>query len=222
MSEARATIDALSKDFDRTLIRTKPGSKPDAKYFKPATKYVSHGSVTKRLNDAAPGWSSRVVETHSFMNANGVLVCAGVTLELTIPGVGSRQEVGTANQPRNFGDDLKNAMSDALKRCAMRFGVAIDLWESMDEADEDAAPAPRPAPRQTPQDEPNAASVTPVQERTIAEAWDMASEAQPYPAVVNHLRQLQADASPDQWTAIKRALAAIKAKHYAQPEEVAR
>lgn len=136
-NDARTTITKLSEEFDRAVIRMKPGS---AK--RPAMPYVSHGSVTKRLNNVCPGWSSRVVETHSYLNGNGVLVCAAVLLELTIPGVGSRQEYGTANQPRNFGDDAKNAASDALKRCAMRFGVAIDLWESADEADEDAAGDP--------------------------------------------------------------------------------
>jgi hypothetical protein len=142
MDEARATIDALSKEFDRSVIQIKPGS---AK--KPATRYVSHGSVTKRLNAVCPGWSSRVVETYTSVNPAGQLACAGVLLELTVPGVGSRQEFGTANQPRSFGDDAKNAASDALKRAAMRFGVALDLWEDMDEADEDAHPAPpRPAP----------------------------------------------------------------------------
>lgn len=165
MSEAKATIDKLSEDFDRSIIRMKPGSNK-----RPAMPYVSHGSVTKRLNAVAPGWSSRVVEVHSYVKpASGLLECAAVTLELTIPGVGSRQEVGTANQPRNFGDDLKNAMSDALKRCAMRFGVAIDLWESADEADEDAYPAqdtPRAAqtqqrPAQRPRQAPDAGDPPP-------------------------------------------------------------
>ena len=85
-----------------------------------------------------PGWSSRVVEMHTYMSPSGVLCCAGVTLEVTVPGAGSHQEFGKAATPRNFGDDAKNAMSDALKRCAMRFGVALDLWESGDEYDEDA------------------------------------------------------------------------------------
>jgi hypothetical protein len=102
--------------------------------------------VTKRLNAVCPGWSSRVVETYTSVNPAGLLVCAGVLLELTIPGVGSRQEFGTANQPRNFGDDAKNAASDALKRAAMRFGVALDLWEDMDEADEDAHAQPAAPP----------------------------------------------------------------------------
>ena len=155
MSEVKATIDALSAPFDPKVIRRKPGSDK-----RPALPYVSHGLVTKRLNEVCPGWSTRVVEMHTFMDGNGRLQCAGVTLELTVPGVGSRVEFGTAERPQGFGKDAKNAMSDALKRCAMRFGVAIDLWESADEDDEDAQPviapverrpAPaRPAPRQEP------------------------------------------------------------------------
>lgn len=135
MSDKTATelIKALGVEFPQHVIRMKPGSNK-----RPAMPYVSHGSVTKRLNDVCPDWSSRVVETHTYLNGNGMLVCVGVTLELTIPGLGSRQEFGTAAQPRDFGTDAKNAMSDALKRCAMRFGVALDLWESADEDDEDA------------------------------------------------------------------------------------
>lgn len=134
--DARGIVEALSKPFDPRVIQSKPGGNR-----RPDVRYVSHGSVTKRLNQVCPGWTSRVVEIHAYYEAqSGKKVCAGVQLELTIPGVGSRQEFGTANQPRSFGDDVKNAMSDALKRCAMRFGVALDLWEEMDEGDEDAAP----------------------------------------------------------------------------------
>lgn len=103
-----------------------------------------------------------------------------------------------------------------------------DLHPFTDAADTDGF-----IPRQTAQDAPSTAiapvpaydardALTEAQERTIAEAWDMGNAQTPYPTVVNHLRQLQADATPDQWTAIKRALAAIKAKQYPQPEEVAR
>lgn len=156
MSEVKATIDALSAPFDPKVIRRKPGSDK-----RPALPYVSHGLVTKRLNEVCPGWSTRVVEMHTFMDGKGNLQCAGVTLELTVPGVGSRVEFGTAERSQGFGKDAKNAMSDALKRCAMRFGVALDLWESAEENDDDAQgeqpaaverrPAPaRPAPRQEP------------------------------------------------------------------------
>ena len=137
---AKAIIDGLTEPFDRAVIKKKPGSKPGATKFKPASDYVSHGLVTKRLNAVCPGWSSRVVEWHTFIDGRGELVCAGVTLEITIPGAGSHQEFGKSANRLGFGDDAKNALSDALKRCAMRFGVAIDLWESAEEDDEDAMP----------------------------------------------------------------------------------
>lgn len=138
-TDAKSIVAALSEEFPRHVIRMKPGSNK-----RPAMPYVSHGSCTKRLNEVCPGWSSRVVETFTYMNGNGVLCCAGVLLEMTVPFVGSRQEFGTANQPRDFGTDAKNSASDALKRCAMRFGVALDLWESAEEHDEDADDAPQP------------------------------------------------------------------------------
>ncbi len=72
-------------------------------------------------------------------------------------------------------------------------------------------------PRQTSQDAPD--PLTDAQERVIAQAYDLAQAGDQYPAVIALLKTLQADATPDQWTAIKRALAAIKAKHYQKVEE---
>jgi hypothetical protein len=38
-------------------------------------------------------------------------------------------EVGDVERPGdNNGSNLKNASSDALKRCAMRLGVGLHLW----------------------------------------------------------------------------------------------
>lgn len=143
------TIRALSEPFPANVIRHKPGGGQRG-----SLAYVSHGLVTKRLNDVAPGWSTRLLET--VLNGTGDV--QAVVLELTINGV-SRVEAGAPSAFRDPHNDLKNAFSDALKRCAMRFGVALDLWESMDEGDEDAAhsaappanaPQPRPAAPGTP------------------------------------------------------------------------
>jgi hypothetical protein len=224
---AAPTIAALSKEFDPSVIQMKPGSNR-----KPATRYVSHGSVTKRLNAVCPGWSSRVVETHTYLNTAGVLVCAAVTLELTIPGVGSRVEVGTANQPRGFGDDLKNAMSDALKRCAMRFGVALDLWEDMDEGDEDAehAAAQPPAPRAAPaftrprQDAPATGPQAPPAPRPYTEAefggvldaaWGLAEDGKPLAEIKDYLNKLRHRMSKAQHEDARAALVRIEAQYYA-------
>jgi hypothetical protein len=65
------------------------------------------------------------------------LHCLGGVMRLTIGGV-TREEAGGPARLTTLADDLKNTYSDCLKRCAMRFGVALDLWESAEENDEDA------------------------------------------------------------------------------------
>ncbi len=109
--------------------------------------------------------------------------------------------MGVQKVSERGGEDLvKGAITDAMKKAATLFGVALELYGPDYGA------------------EPDAPTMTPIQERTIAEAWDMGDAQTPYHAVVNHLRPLQADATPEEWNAIKRALAAIKAKHYANME----
>jgi hypothetical protein len=157
MTEIEDRIKRLSEPFDQAMIQYKPkGGRQMA--------FVSHGLVNKRLNKEAPGWSSRIIASGVDVTQNpkgGLLYTADVTLELTVAGV-TRAEVGTNNQPvADRGQALKSAASDALKRAAMRFGVALDLWESLDEQDEDAhyaatpragtTPGREPAPRSTPQ-----------------------------------------------------------------------
>jgi hypothetical protein len=157
MTEIEDRVKRLSEPFDQAVIQYKPKGGRQ-------TPFVSHGLVNKRLNKEAPGWSSRIVATGVDVTQNpkgGLLYTADVTLELTVAGV-TRAEVGTNNQPvPDRGQALKSAASDALKRAAMRFGVALDLWESLDEQDEDAhyattpragtTPGREPAPRSTPQ-----------------------------------------------------------------------
>lgn len=88
---------------------------------RPAIDYVSHGNTTDRLLQADPNW-----EGGPLLDAAGHPVTTsagddiGVFYRLTVGGV-SRIEWGE-------GSDLKAALSDGLKRAAMRFGVALDLW----------------------------------------------------------------------------------------------
>jgi hypothetical protein len=150
MTEIEDRVKRLSEPFDQAVIQYKPKGGRQ-------TPFVSHGLVNKRLNKEAPGWSSRIVATGVDVTQNpkgGLLYTADVTLELTVAGV-TRAEVGTNNQPvPDRGQALKSAASDALKRAAMRFGVALDLWESLDEQDEDAHYATTPRAGTTPGREP--------------------------------------------------------------------
>ncbi len=99
----------LRERFPDDLIQTLPAT---AK--RPAQDYVGHAAVTDRLNEAAPGWSSEVLDR--FV-ADGD---CWVLLKMTIDGV-SREEYGDGRDP-------KSAIGNALRRCAMRWGVALDLW----------------------------------------------------------------------------------------------
>jgi hypothetical protein len=103
--------------------------------------YISHGLVTERLNDADPDWSVERIATHTYVDGSGALHCAGVELALTVGGV-TRVEAGGPQRQDGFTNEIKNAYSDALKRAAMRFGVALGMWETLVDAegDEDYAP----------------------------------------------------------------------------------
>lgn len=134
---ARPTVmnGALARDFAPDKIKQKRGQGGRT------MTYISHGLITERLNDAAPGWSSTILQTYTTTDANGRLHCEGIELALTIDGV-TRVEAGGPQRQDGFANELKNAYSDALKRAAMRFGVALRMWENLVDAeyDEDAHP----------------------------------------------------------------------------------
>ena len=51
----------------------------------------------------------------------------------------SIQEAGDVEKPTNWktnGARMKDAMSDAIKRCAMALGVGLHLWSQMGDQDE--------------------------------------------------------------------------------------
>lgn len=121
---------ALAKPFPREKIQQKRGQGGRM------MSYISHGLITERLNEADPDWVSEVIEVFTYTDAQGVLHCAGVTLSLTVGGI-TRQEAGGPQRPTIFADEIKNALSDALKRAAMRFGVALEMWEELIDAEYD-------------------------------------------------------------------------------------
>ena len=110
----------LSRPFPQQLVKQKPG--------KFAASYVEHSVISQRLLE--------VVGPHGFAidrvvtNPDGVVSGCTATLTVTIDGVEvSVTEVGDVEHPSgNNGSNLKNAASDALKRCAMRLGVGLHLW----------------------------------------------------------------------------------------------
>jgi hypothetical protein len=123
----------LTTPFPATKIKTKPGRGGS----RPMT-FISHGLITERLNQAAPKWTTERIATHTYTGQDGQLHCAGVEILMCI-GEQCHAEAGGPQRQDGFANEIKNAYSDALKRCAMRFGVALEMWEQLIDAmgDED-------------------------------------------------------------------------------------
>jgi len=122
---------ALAKPFTSLV---KKGS--DAGKF---GDYVEHSAVNQRLLAHLGPFDQRVVEVVYDLHPELGQVCTGVILELTLYIDGEQiriQEVGDVEHPfrkgRTNGDRLKNAISDAVKRCAMRVGLGLHLYAQDD------------------------------------------------------------------------------------------
>lgn len=91
--------------------------------------YVGHAALTDRLLNCDPEWNW---EPTSFnergapaLDGNG-----GMWIKLTVCGV-TRLGYGDADG-KSGGNAVKEAIGDALRNAAMRFGAALDLWHKGD------------------------------------------------------------------------------------------
>lgn len=110
--------------------------------------YVGHAALTDRLLECDPTWFWEPVA----FNANGLPAFdadGGLWIRLHVCGV-ARLGYGHPDGKRG-GDATKEAIGDALRNAAMRFGAALDLWHKGDLHldDEDGAPS-KPAPKADP------------------------------------------------------------------------
>jgi hypothetical protein len=111
----------LAKKIPDRFIKQKPGA------F--AADYVSHSEITQILLSKHGPVTQRVVEV--IRNPDGIIDGCILEMEFTIDGRDIViQEVGDVERPgSNNGSNLKNAVSDAVKRCAMRgCGLGLHLW----------------------------------------------------------------------------------------------
>ncbi len=100
--------------------------------------YVGHAALTHRLLDTDPEWFWEPVafgqDGLPVLDRNG-----GLWIRLTVLGV-TRLGYGDADGKQG-GNAIKEAIGDALRNAAMRFGAALDLWHKGDlhgdEADEE-------------------------------------------------------------------------------------
>lgn len=145
MSVTYRQLTKLLTPFPQKMIEGKPGSS--------GASFVAHHVVEQRIIDAlgCPPDFALVQVIRGFVAAkppdpsgNSAKAKAGSpALEDAVCGVVARmrctidgyrvvvEEAGDCEAPHNWPHDgarMKDAMSDAYKRCAMRIGVALHLW----------------------------------------------------------------------------------------------
>ena len=119
-------IAILSEPFPPDIIKQRKGN------FGQTLDYVEASTVIQRLNDSLEGrWSFTIVDYQT--DADEVIVRGRMEIDGTI-----REQFGTSkisrkkdtNESISWGDDLKAAASDCLKKLASTFGVGLYLYQT--------------------------------------------------------------------------------------------
>ena len=113
------TLEAVLKPFPEAFVHSAGHG-----------SFVTHSVVVQRLLDLYGTYNMTVVR--ELYDDGHILT--GVLLEITVQGDDGpivMQEFGDCSDPLQKvtnGERAKNAISDGLKRCAMRLGVGLHLW----------------------------------------------------------------------------------------------
>lgn len=145
--------------------------------------YVGHAELTNRLLDADPlwDWEPVAVDQRGLPLFDDV---GGLWIRLTVCGK-TRLGYGDA-QGKKGPNAVKEAIGDALRNAAMRFGAALDLWAKSDlreaqtehakSAEDDGIVSPRPAAYDRNQDPGDGREAEPDHlprlMKQIADCWD--------------------------------------------------
>ena len=118
----------LSRRFPDKFIHKNPSGFGD---------YIQHSVIRQRLLSVLGAYSTDVVET---IYDDGIITGVVLKLSCNIDGKDiSVVEAGDVENPTNWktnGARMKDAMSDAIKRCAMALGVGLHLWSQIGDEDE--------------------------------------------------------------------------------------
>jgi hypothetical protein len=124
---------ALRQPIDSRLIKSREGW-TDRQGNTHWVEYIEWHTVADILDRVAPDWS------HAVRNLTQIGDVVAVTASITIDGV-TREGVGTG--PADTETGIKKAEHDALKRAAVKFGIARDLYRrESDVIDENNGIAP--------------------------------------------------------------------------------
>src|SRR5438552_5137999 len=122
----------LEKPFSPDQIKQRKGLDGDV------LDYIEGAAVIQRLNDVFNAeWSFEILDHHIYERE---VVILG---KLTAQGIGKCQfgksKITRTKETKtevSIGDDLKAATTDAIKKCATLFGVALHLYFENGAADE--------------------------------------------------------------------------------------
>jgi hypothetical protein len=114
-----STLQELRRNVDPKLVKQREGWR-DRNGNVQTVDYVEWHTVADILDDVAPHW------THTVKNIEQIGDIMTVTVAITIDGV-TREGIGTGNAHNEMG--IKKAEHDALKRAAVKFGIARDLYK---------------------------------------------------------------------------------------------
>ncbi|MEA2173371.1 MAG: hypothetical protein QOD00_963 [Blastocatellia bacterium] len=113
------TLRALKQQIDPHVIKTREGW-TDRQGNTHMVEYVEWHAVADILDRIAPTWQ------HAVRNIVQIGDIVAVTAAITIDGV-TREGVGTGTADNETG--IKKAEHDALKRAAIKFGIARELYQ---------------------------------------------------------------------------------------------
>jgi hypothetical protein len=114
-----ATLKELRKHLDPNLVRQREGWRGRDGKVK-MVDYIEWHTVADILDETAPNWEHRIKDIRKF---DDIIT---VTVAITIDGV-TREGIGTGASRTEKG--IKKAEHDALKRAAVKFGIARDLYK---------------------------------------------------------------------------------------------
>ncbi len=122
----------LRRPVDPRLVKAREGwtDRGGATHW---VEYIEWHTAADILDRVAPNWS------HAVRNITQIGDVVAVTASITIDGV-TREGIGTG--PAETETGIKKAEHDALKRAAVKFGIARDLYQRDSEAVEEDGIAP--------------------------------------------------------------------------------
>lgn len=114
-----STLRELRQHVDPQLVKQREGWR-DRNGNIQMIDYVEWHTVADILDETAPNW------THTIRNIQQIGDFMTVTVAITIDGI-TREGIGTGLAHSEMG--IKKAEHDALKRAAVKFGIARDLYK---------------------------------------------------------------------------------------------